>query len=127
MANNNSNTQATELAELAMNRVLQAERDAERSVADCEAEAARILQAAQVRANRIAARTDERITRMQMRSAQQVRGEIKRLERAERKARQEQEQSYRIDETGLAECIEEIAVCMTGGMRAEAEPGDTGE
>lgn len=107
-----------------MNRVLQAERDAERVVAECEAEAANILQAAQLQASRIASRTDSRISLMQTRCLQQVAEEIKQLERAERQTREMQEESYRIDETGLAECIEEIAICLTGGVSRGGNGGD---
>jgi len=124
MAGNNSGNSATEEAERAMNRALQAERDAQRIVAECEAEAAGILQAAQLQASRIASRTDGRISLMQTRCFQQVTEEIKQLERAEKQARETQEESYRIDETGLAECIEEIAICLTGGVSRGGNGGD---
>jgi hypothetical protein len=127
MANNSSGKPGAQPAELAMNRVLQAERDAEQAVRDCEAQAGRMLLEAQARANRISSRTDERITLIQMRSYQQVAAQIKQLEHAESIARQEQEQSYRIDETGLAECIEEIAVYLTGGARPGTGDGETTE
>ncbi len=124
MANNNSSDSATGRAEQAMNRVLQAERDAERAVAECEAEAGNILQAAQLQTSRIASRTDIRISLMQTRCLQQVAEEIKQLERAESQTRERQEESYRIDETGLAECIEEIAICLTGGVSRGGNGGD---
>jgi cell division septum initiation protein DivIVA len=127
MASNNSGNPATGLAEQAMNKVLQAERDAERSVAECAAEAASILQAAQLQASRIASRTDNRISLLQTRSFQRVTEEIRQLERAERQARERQEESYRIDETGLAECIEEIAICLTGGVSRGGNGGDATE
>ena len=116
MTNDKASAGATEQAEQAMQRVLQAEREAGQAVADCEAQAAGLLEQAQQRADRIAARTDERITRMQMRAARRIEAEIGRLEQAERRAREEQARSYRIDETGLAECIEETAVCLSGGL-----------
>jgi hypothetical protein len=61
---------------------------------------------------------------MQTRCFQQVTEEIKQLERAEKQARETQEESYRIDETGLAECIEEIAICLTGGVSRGGNGGD---
>jgi cell division septum initiation protein DivIVA len=125
MAGNNPGNSATEVAEQAINRLLQAERDAKRIVAECEAEAASILQAAQLQASRIASRTDTRISLMQTRCFQQVTEEIKQLERAERQAGERQAESYRIDETGLAECIEEIAICLTGGVSRGGNGGDT--
>jgi vacuolar-type H+-ATPase subunit H len=124
MAKNNSGGSATELAERAMNRVLQAERDAERRVTECKAEAAAILQAAQLQASRIASRTDSRISMMQTRCFQQVTEEIRRLERAEIQAQEMQKESYQIEETGLAECIEEIAICLTGGVSRGENGGD---
>jgi cell division septum initiation protein DivIVA len=127
MANNNSSDSATEQAEQAMNRVLQAERDAERVVAECEAEAGSILQAAQLQVSRIASRTDSRISLMQTRCLQRVAEEIKQLERAVRQARERQEESYRIDETGLAECLDEIAICLTGGTPGGGNGGDATE
>jgi cell division septum initiation protein DivIVA len=125
MAGNNSGNSPAEMAEQAMNRLLQAERDARRVVAECEAEAASILQAAQLQASRIASRTDSRISLMQTRCFQRVTEEIRHLERAATQARETQAESYRIDETGLAECIEEIAICLTGGVSRGGDGGDT--
>jgi cell division septum initiation protein DivIVA len=127
MAGNNSGNSPTEMAEQAMNRLLQAERDARRVVAECEAEAASILQAAQLQASRVASRTDSRISLMQTRCFQRVTEEIKHLERAATQARERQAESYRIDETGLAECIEEIAICLTGGVSRGGDGGDVTE
>jgi cell division septum initiation protein DivIVA len=125
MAGNNSGNSPAEMAEQAMNRLLQAERDARRVVAECEAEATSILQAAQLQASRIASRTDSRISLMQTRCFQRVTEEIRHLERAATQARETQAESYRIDETGLAECIEEIAICLTGGVSRGGDGGDT--
>jgi hypothetical protein len=125
MANSNSGDSATRQAEQAMNRLLHAERDAERAVAECEAEAGSILQAAQLQASRIASRTDSRISLMQTRCLQRVAEEIKQLERTEKQTLEKQQDSYRIDETGLAECIEEIAICLTGGVSRGGNDGDT--
>jgi cell division septum initiation protein DivIVA len=125
MAGNNSGNSPAEMAEQAMNRLLQAERDARRVVAECEAQAASILQAAQLQASRIASRTDSRISLMQTRCFQRVTEEIRHLERAATQARETQAESYRIDETGLAECIEEIAICLTGGVSRGGDGGDT--
>jgi len=125
MARNNSGDSATDLAEQAMNQVLEAERDAARVVAECELEAGRILQAAQLQASRIASRTDNRISLMQTRCFQRVAEEIRKLEGAEKITLEEQEHSYRIDETGLAECIDEIAICLTGGVSRGGNGGDT--
>lgn len=95
-----------------MNRVLQAEREAELAVAECEKHAREILSEAQKRANRIANRTDERITLMKMRCSQQVAGEISRQDRAEKAARRKPDEE--LDETGLSECIEAVSAMLAG-------------
>jgi cell division septum initiation protein DivIVA len=98
----------------AINRVLQAEREAAEAVAACEREARDILQAAQQLAGHIAGRTDERISRLQLRSAQRVTARIGELEREADRARREME--VELDESGLRECIEAVAACLTGGV-----------
>ena len=95
-----------------MNRVLEAERDAEVAVAECEKQAREILGNARKRANRIANRTDERITLLKMRVSQQVAGEISRQERAEKAARKQT--VAELDETGLRECIEAVSAALIG-------------
>ena len=124
MAGNHSRDPAAERAEQAINRVLEAERDASQQIVACEAQAAEILQAARLQASRIAGRTDSRISLLQTRCLQRVAEEIKQLERMERQERERQQQSYRIDETGLAECIEEMAICLTGGVSRDGDGGD---
>jgi hypothetical protein len=124
MAGNNSRGPAAERAEQAINRVLAAERGAARKVAACEKQAADMLQTAQLQASRIASRTDNRISLMQSRCLQRVAEEIRQLERAESQERESQKESYRIDETGLAECIEEMAICLTGGVSRGGNGGD---
>jgi vacuolar-type H+-ATPase subunit H len=80
--NDRNQPPSPEPADLAMNRVLQAERDAEQAVAECEQEARAILKAAQLQAQRIAARTNRRISMLQMRSSQKLNRTIKDIERA---------------------------------------------
>lgn len=122
MADKNPDRHSSDSAEMAMNRVLQAERDAELAIVECEKEAGRIIQEAQQQANRIASRTDERISFMKMRVSQRIAGDIKALERAEKLA----DEKYRLelDETGLAECIREIALLLSGGERSADNHGD---
>ena len=105
----------------AMNRVLQAEREAGEAIAACRQEARDILQAAQRHANRIAARADERISRMQLRSARQVADRVRELEHAARRTSRQPEGE--LDETGLRECIDEIAACLTGGAGSVGSAG----
>jgi CRISPR/Cas system CSM-associated protein Csm2 small subunit len=112
VAKRHSNGQSADQAEAAMNRVLEAEREAELAVAECEKQAREILSEARNRANRIANRTNERITLLTMRCSQQVAGEISRQERAEKAARKKP--GSELDETGLSECIEAVSAALTG-------------
>ena len=68
-------------AEQAIHQVLQAERDAEQAIRDCEDEARRIIKEAHGRAQRINARTDQRITNMEMRHDHKLDRAIKIIER----------------------------------------------
>lgn len=68
-------------AEQAIQQVLQAERDAERAIQDCEVEARMIVHDAQGRAQRINARADERITNMEMRHGHKLDRVVKGIER----------------------------------------------
>lgn len=116
MSDKRSDSLSADRAEAAMNRVLQAEREAEQAVAECEQQAREILSAARVRANRIASRNDERITLMTMRCSQWVAGEISKQERAEKTARKQQVSE--LNDTGLSECIEAISARLTGGTES---------
>lgn len=116
MADQRSDNRPADRAEAAMNRVLQAEREAELTVADSEKQALEILSEARRRANRIANRTDERISLMMMRSSQRVAGEIGKLQRAEKAALEQQ--IPELDETGVSECIAAISAMLTGGTES---------
>ena len=78
-ANSDSETGAE--AGQRINRVLQAERDAKRAVAECEQRAQEILQAAQVRAQRLGSRADQRITVIQMRCNHHIDTVVKAIEK----------------------------------------------
>lgn len=67
-------------AEKAIQQVLQAERDAERAIRDCEDEARQIIHDAQSRAQAINARADQRITHMEMRHGHKLDRVIKAIE-----------------------------------------------
>ena len=128
MVSKDSSAGPSDTVEQAMNRVLQAEREAEQTIADCESEARQILQAAQQRVKRIADRTDERITLIQLRLAQKIKAHIDALERADRSA-QHEPSVYDLDETGLATVVQEVAAELTGnrhspGGRREKSGGE---
>ena len=94
-------------AEQAIQQVLQAERDAERAIRDCENEVQQILQDAQVRANRILARADERITNMEMRHGHKLDHLIRSIEReGDVELRIDARQQY--DETELGSAVDRI-------------------
>ena len=105
-----------EPADLAMNRVLQAERDAEQAVAECEQEARAILKAAQLQAQRIAARTNQRISMLQMRSSQKLNRTIKGIEQAGKRIEQA-DAGIPFDESLFGSVIDELAVELTTSER----------
>ena len=128
MLSKDSDAVPSDKVEQAMNRVLQAERDAEQAIADCELEARRILQAAQQRVKRIADRTDERMALIQLRLAQKVKAHSEALERADQSA-QHEASLYDLDEAVLAAVVQEVAAELTGnrgsqGGRREKSGGE---
>jgi len=109
-----------------MNKVLQAEREAEKAIADCEYEARNILQAAQQRVKRIADRTDARIARIQLRLAHKLKAQTKAMESAD-KAAQRGPSAYTLDDTALAAVVQDVAAELTGNRRSHGgERGRTG-
>ena len=108
MANKDSSAATSDTVEQAMNRVLQAEHEAEQAIADCEKEARQVLQTAQQRVKRISDRTDERITLIQLRLAQKIKAHLDALERADRRAQREPS-VYDLDDAGLAAVVQEVA------------------
>ena len=112
----------TAAASAAMNRVLEAEREAEEAVAECERQAQALLQAGYARAQRIVARADERISLLRMRSSDRVTRQIEVRERAERAAQQdsspEHPQAARLDAI-----VEALAAELSGG----ASPAPAGD
>ena len=78
---NNSKPRASDGAEQAIQQVLQAERDAERAIENCEKDARQLIHEAQVRAQRINARADERITNMEMRHGHKLDQLVRSIER----------------------------------------------
>jgi len=117
MLSKDSDAVPSDKVEQAMNRVLQAEREAEQAIADCEYEARHILQAAQQRAKRIADRTDERIALIQQRLAQKIKAHIDILERADRSA-QHEPSVYDLGEAELATVVQEVAAELTAKGRS---------
>ena len=107
MKNNTAN--ASPQTELAIQQVLQAERDAERAIQDCEQDARQIIQEAQRRAQNIKSRTDQRITNMEMRHGHQLDRTIKSIER-EGGVELRLEAGQRYDADTLRTVIESLAM-----------------
>ena len=109
-------------SEQAMQRVLQAERDAERAIQDCEQQARQTIADAQINAQRIYARTDQRITNMEMRHSHKIDHTIKIIEREGAAAlRQEAGQHY--DPQQLQSVIDALAIELCLGSTAEDDTG----
>ena len=113
MAGNKTEVQAAAAVEQAMNQVLQAERDAERAIAECEREGREILTAAHKRSQRIASRTDERIARIQAHWTARASLTIKTMERSDWKREREQS-DYQLDQAALNDITETVAAYLTG-------------
>ncbi len=97
----------------AMNRVLQAERDATRSLDSTTRQAAKILAEARVDRDRILARAERRITELRKMVARQLADEIRRLQTTATGATRELERDR--DEERLRFAVARVALRLTGG------------
>jgi len=95
----------------AINRVLQAEQDAQAAVERCEREAQALLQAAQAQAGRIQQRTDARITWIEMRCSQWLSEQTRQLSLA---GKVQADSGGGTTQAALAELIEALAASLTG-------------
>ena len=121
MADNHADAQ-TAAASAAMNTVLEAEREAEQAVAECERQAQGLLQAGYARAQRIAGRADERISLLRMRCIDRVTRQIEAMERAERAAQQGSSLEHP-EADRIAAIVEQLAAELSGG----ASPASAGD
>ena len=96
-------------AEQAIQQVLQAERDAERAIQDCEHEARQIIHDAQNRAQLINTHVDQRITNMEMRHGHKLDKTIKALEK-EGADELRQDAGNHYDSGNLQAIIEKLAI-----------------
>lgn len=113
---NNNIRNSSPQADDAIQRVLQAERDAERAILDCEQETHLIITDARKRAQGINSRTDQRITNMEMRYGHKLDREIKAIER-EGAVELRHDASQQVDADRLQAAIEQLAVelCLVDG------------
>ena len=113
MTDPNSDGQADEQVAQRMNRVLQAERDAKRAVAECEQRAQEILRAAQVRAQRLVSRADQRITVLQMRCNHRIDSMVKAMEK-QQQAPDGAAQPGQLGERAIKAVVAALAAELTG-------------
>lgn len=100
-------------ASQAMNIVLKAEQDAERSVADCRKMARQTIQDAQQHAARIARRTNERITMLHLRCKQNIAQQISEMERTAANELRDVHGAG-LHEDKLTQLVDEVATVLIG-------------
>lgn len=110
---------STTQPEQAIQKVLQAEQDAEHAIQDCENQAQQLIQKARASAQRILARTDQRITNMEMRHEHKLNQLIKEIEQ-QGTVELRQDASRQADMKKLQYIAEELATDL---CRADELPG----
>jgi vacuolar-type H+-ATPase subunit H len=114
--------QSSPLAEQAMQQVLQAERDAEKVIAECELAASQIINDAKSRVQRIESRIDQRITNMEMRHEHKLDRLITSIEaEAEEVLKRTAEQHA--DSNSLQPVINKLAISLCLGDVTDVETG----
>lgn len=104
-------------AEQAMQQILQAERDAEHAIEDCEIKARQSIHQAQVKAQRIHTRANQRISNMEMRHGHKLNQLIKDIDR-ETAATLKHDASHCRDEKKLRSVVEKLAAELCGADSA---------
>jgi vacuolar-type H+-ATPase subunit H len=117
---NNNETNSVAESGQAIQKVLQAERDAERAIQDCEIEARQIIRDAHDRAQRINANIDQRITNIEMRHSYKLDKAIKHIER-EGAVELRLDASQQYDADSLRSVVEAIAIEL---CQADSAAGD---
>lgn len=105
--------------ETEMERVLRAERDAERAIARCRERAGETLEAARAHARDITRRTDARIDAVHARCAEATRKHLQALER-EAAAMEASPTWDERDSERLQQAVERLAARLTTGERGES-------
>ncbi|MDX2486395.1 MAG: hypothetical protein QNL03_02745 [Gammaproteobacteria bacterium] len=108
---------STAQAEQDMLRVLQAERDAEKTIRNCENEAQQIINDVQIKVQRINVHADQRITNMEMRHAHKLNQQIRNIER-QGAAEPGYEAGQHYDQERLLAIIEKLAQELCLGSSA---------
>ena len=113
-------------AEQAMQQVLQAERDAEHAIHDCENAAQQIIHDAQVSGRKIHARANQRITDMEMRHGHMLDQMIKDIDK-EGAVGLRHDAGYYGDKKKLRAIIEKLAVELCRGDSASDDDTEAGK
>jgi len=111
-------------AEQAMQQILQAERDAEHAIQNCEIKARQIIHEAQVKAQRIHTRANQRITNMEMRHGHKLNQLIKDIDR-ETAATLNHDAGHCRDEKRLHSVVDELAAELCRADSASAGDAET--
>lgn len=122
MAGDNSKIDPTGDVAQAMNQALQAERDADQAIAECQQQGHQTVHEARQRVRHITDRTNTRITLLDMRCKHQFNHKLSELELAFRK-QQRALSDQRLDEQQLTEVIERLAEFLTGAGEAATTEG----
>ena len=113
-------------AEQAMHQILQAERDAELAIHDCENAARKAIQDAQAKAQGIHTRANGRITNMEMRHGHKLNQLIKDIDK-EAAVALDHAAGYYCDEKKLRAIVNKLAVELCGGHSVPGSDAVTGQ
>ena len=113
-------------AEQAMHQILQAERDAEQAIHDCENAAQKAIQDAQVKAQKIHTRANQRITNMEMRHGHKLNQLIKDIDKEAAVALKNGADNY-CDEKRLRAIANKLAIELCGGPSVPGNDTETGK
>jgi len=117
---------STAQAEQDMLQVLQAERDAEQAIRNCQNETQRLINDVQIRVQRINAHADQRITNMEMRHANKLNQLIRNIEK-QGVAELGNNTGQHYDQERLRTVIETLATELCLGINNSADDTGAGE
>ena len=107
-------------------RVLQAERDAELTIRDCELETQQIIDDAQTRVQRIETRANQRISNMEMRHSHKLNNTISKIEREGANVLSNSA-SLQFDEERLKLVIDRLAIELSIANTASDDDSEAGK
>ena len=107
-------------------RILQAERDAELTIRDCELETQQIIDDAQTRVQRIETRANQRISNMEMRHSHKLSNTISKIER-EGATVLSNSASLQFDEERLKGVIDRLAIELSIAKTVSDDDSEAGK